>query len=223
MSEVLCANCFKVVPVTEIYISAGSYSIYRDVLLKSISKYKRLLNEAENELHELKNNGNGSDEAAIRRVNRLIKDLKEMLDGGRANPRAPGGNASIKYTIHDISHDGGLINLSTSGICVDIGKISQPLHKGDHVSLSFGGEEPFSVDGQVMWARKGNQAGIKFQNMDKLAIKRLHDYMLDRIPEIREKLNKRNALKTKVPQQLLPAPVRKSGHRGKKWLKRTGV
>lgn len=184
MKELTCPNCAWEMPVKEIYVSAGAYSIFRDALLKSLSRYRHLLSEAENELQELKDHGKEPTDKSTRALQQFIRNLKELLDGCRPSPRAPGGNALLKYTIHDVEHKGGLVNLSTSGICIAVGDKSALPRKGDRVSLFFGGADALSARGEVIWAGRNKHVGIKFVDLDESALNRLHNYILEKIPDV---------------------------------------
>jgi hypothetical protein len=123
------------VSITEVYISAGSYSIYREALLKSRSKYIRLLEEAKKELDELKNKKSAPYDKSADTVMSFIEDLKEMLDGARGSPRTHGGRTSVEYSIHDVTQQGGLVNISSSGVCIDVEEVSSLPQKGDKISV----------------------------------------------------------------------------------------
>jgi hypothetical protein len=185
IKETKCPSCEEVVPVTEVYISAGSYSIYREALLKSRPKYIRLLEEAEKELNELKNKKSMPYDKSADTVISFIEDLKEMLDGSRGSPRTPGGSTTVEYSVQEVTHQCGLVNISSSGICIDVGEVSTLPQKGEKICVQFLGEEPFRIEGMVMWAGKETQLGIRFLDMDESTIKHLHNYILGKIPELR--------------------------------------
>jgi hypothetical protein len=182
IKETQCPNCEGLVPVKEVYISAGAYSINRDALLKSIFKYKRLIAEAGKNLEELQKNKRGAYE--VKRVVKFIENLKELLDGCRDSPRAPGGRVMVECTFKDAACNSELVNISSTGACVDVGEVSFLPQKGDKVGLRFWGKDPFRVEGSVIWIGKENRIGTKFLNIDKLTIKHLHDYILEKIPEL---------------------------------------
>ncbi|MBI5587015.1 MAG: hypothetical protein HY889_01460 [Deltaproteobacteria bacterium] len=45
--EVECPNCSKKTPAKDVYVAAGPYMIFREVLIKNMPKYRRLILEAE--------------------------------------------------------------------------------------------------------------------------------------------------------------------------------
>jgi hypothetical protein len=166
IKETKCPGCKEVVPVTELYISAGPYAISREALLKSMSKYKRLVADAENELKDYQKRNTEPYDASLRTVKKFVENLKEMLDGGRVNPRSYGHRVLVECTIIDVAYNSELVNISAA-----------------KTSLRFWGEEPFCIEGMVTWVGRENNVGIKFLDMDESTIKQLHNYILEMVPE----------------------------------------
>jgi hypothetical protein len=73
IKETKCPGCKEVVPVTELYISAGPYAISREALLKSMSKYKRLVADAENELKDYQKRKTEPYDASLRTVKKFVE------------------------------------------------------------------------------------------------------------------------------------------------------
>lgn len=179
MDETQCPACTSRIIVKDIYISAGPFSIYRDVLLKNMFKYKRLLEEAEKELEELKQGcGLKPYDISAESIRAFATNLKEMLDGCRNSFRVSANDTYVECLFNHSRCRGRIMNISTTGTCVDTG-YSDPLHrKGDGVILDFGGHAPgFRVHGEVAWLGSGTQIGVRFLKMDASLKKTLLDYI----------------------------------------------
>jgi hypothetical protein len=140
--------------------------------------------EAERELDALAERQKGPQDVSIRTVRKFIENLKEMLDGCRNNPRTHLTTDVVKYIIDDITYQGKLINISTSGVCIKAAEDSSLPQKGDEVNVIFEEEkeeDPCRIEGEVIWIGKGNHFGIKFIDLDKSKKKCLQHYMLERI------------------------------------------
>lgn len=179
VEETACPNCGEDIPVKDVYVSAGPYTIYRDVLLKNMYKYKRLIMEAEKEISELqKKNGEKRYEVTAESIRLLLANFKEMLDGCRDSQRHNLGS-NISYTINKQTYQGKIVNLSLSGICIDAGKIASvsKLFNEIMIRLKYG-QEQVSLNGKIMWIGGGNKMGIKFLNIDENVREALKDYIL---------------------------------------------
>ena len=189
IKETQCPNCTKNVPVQDICISAGPYSIHRDVLLKNFFKYKQLLSEVEKELGEIEQYalGKGSSfNTSSKTVLEFLDSLKELLDGCRDNMRAKPGNTSIECLIGEASHSVKLVNISSTGLCIQLEDNGVFPEKGSKIKLAFseggGSDETFTVNGKVMWLNKKAQMGIKFRDLDDRTTGLLQEYILEIAP-----------------------------------------
>ncbi len=173
-----CPTCSADVPVEDVYISAGPFSIHRDVLKKNMFKYKRLLVEAEKELTDV-NDAVGkfkADPISTKSIGLFIENLKEMLSGCRESTRFFPEGLHIKFTGSKGTVDARLINISTTGICVDIGDQAGGYKKDDDVSVDLGGAGRGRLPGKVVWAGKG-PVGIRFQGMDEQTKSALFEFL----------------------------------------------
>ncbi len=186
MEHTSCPNCGSLVPVKEVYVIAGAYSIYRDVLLKNRFKYQKLLNEAERELNELMRAAKEAKpyEESARSISRFISDLKELLNGSRDKIRIPAGDTDVEFTVGDRSFKGSLVNISTTGVCIKAREGIEALDRGRSLILKFLGRkatELFKVKGEVVWAvKKNRQAGLRFVDLDKETQQHIKDYILEK-------------------------------------------
>ncbi|MBI1912404.1 MAG: PilZ domain-containing protein [Deltaproteobacteria bacterium] len=174
VEETTCPDCGSQIPVKDVYVSAGPFLIFRDILLKNMYKYKRLILEAEKEIEDLKKRGDGirTYDVSVNTMTNFLGNLKEMLDGCRNSTRHPLGERSVLYTINKQEYQGRLVNLSVTGACIDCGKISTLAKLWNDIELHFEGDgtEGFSIQGKTMWIGNGNLMGVKFvKNEDSTA------------------------------------------------------
>jgi len=177
-----CPNCKETFHVKDVCISAGPYSIYREVLLKNIHKYVRLLREARIELKDLEEQGKDSlpFKESAKTVNIFMERLKELLDGCRDKLRVPGGGAPVDYTIDDASFEGSLQNISVTGLCLKVESDEGKAARGRSINLSIKDpalDEPLSLNGQVVWDSNDGLLGVKFDDVDDAAKEALSAYM----------------------------------------------
>jgi hypothetical protein len=165
--EMTCPTCNITVPVQEVYVSAGSFSISRDVLKKHFFKYERLLKEAVRELDDLKKEGASKPyKISQDNINSFIDNLKEMLEGCREGFRIAPSEKHVNYFIKDSGYDGKLVNISMTGMCLNATDPSFTPAKGSDVSIEIkDGPHNFKVPGTVVWASKSGAMGVRFSDM----------------------------------------------------------
>lgn len=175
VEETVCPDCGKTLPVQEVFVSAGPYAIYRDVLVKNIHKYTRLLGEAKKELAEverLTGTGEGSrayDETA-KTVKKFIDNIEELLAGCRDGLRVTPENITVDYVFNDNTYSGRLVNVSTTGMCMNVGENAGIHRSGQTLNLSIkeeGGAAALDIVGEVVWMGEQGSMGVKFFDMDK--------------------------------------------------------
>jgi hypothetical protein len=183
MDEMACPSCGVEIPVEEVYISAGPYSISRDVLMKHFFKYRRLLSEAASELEELKKEGEGLKKYDITadNVSKFMKNLEELLAGCRSGFRISPGDKKVNYFINDSSHESRLINISMTGICIDAGEGATLPAVSDKITIELV-DDPHNikVNGVALRVAKSGIIGIQFAELDMDAKKSLLDYILEK-------------------------------------------
>lgn len=170
--EMLCPDCNKIFPVKDVLISAGPYSIYREVLLKNIQRYLRLLKEARIEISELE----GADENSLahmesaKTIKLFVKRLKELLDGCRDKLRVPGGSATVELSLNGETCKGKLVNISSTGVCIDLQVRSNVVSQGQSLSLRIidvSLQEPLELQGEVIWNTVKGRMGLRLIDIDK--------------------------------------------------------
>lgn len=169
--EITCPTCDVKVDVNELYISAGPYSISRDVLRKHFFKYKRLLTEAFKELEELKSESEGSKAYKVTEDNvaTFISNLKEMLEGCREGYRVFPENQQVGVTFDGKRYESQLGNVSITGICIKLAEGVPVPKKGVTVGVDIKGNGfDFALDGTVVWVRDTNVLGLRFVDSDKV-------------------------------------------------------
>ena len=179
--EMQCPSCSATVEVSDLYISAGPFSIHRDVLRKNMFKYTRLLMEAEKELTDVKDAVGKfkADAISTKSIAMFIENLKEMLSGCRDSTRFSAQGLSIRFIGPKGSVEAKLINISTTGTCVDIGESAAGYRKGDEVAVELGGAGRGRLPGKVVWAGKG-PVGIRFNEMDEATRQGLFEFLRDK-------------------------------------------
>lgn len=181
-AELLCPNCGEQIPANDVFVSAGPYTIHRDVLIKNIYKYKRLIHEAEKEVAELQKHGRDASkyDVSIDTIGMLIVNLKEMLDGCRENLRHRLENATASLTIDGKTHHAKVANLSLTGICLEATRLSDSamLWKEVEVHLETGAGRGSKLGGKVMWIGGGSLLGIQFLETDSHKKEFLKDYIM---------------------------------------------
>ena len=183
MDEMTCPSCGVQIPVEEVYISAGPYSISRDVLMKHFFKYRRLLTEASTELEELKKEGEGLKKYDITadNVSKFMKNLEELLAGCRSGFRISPGDKKVNYFIDDSSHESKLINISMTGICINAGEGAALPAVSDKITIELVDDSHnIKVQGVALRVAKSGIIGIQFAELDMDAKKSLLDYILEK-------------------------------------------
>lgn len=184
--ETRCPGCGAVIPVKDVYIAAGPFMIYREVLLKNMHKYKRLLAEAEKEMTELKDKGHGQKtyDVSANSVKMFITNLKELLDGCRGKVRHQlMEECPVEYSIHGQTLQGKIVNISLSGVCIDMGSGAPHARPGDRVSVSFKADDKtghFSIEGEIAWIGKGNQIGVRFSDIPEKSQELIQEYIIEK-------------------------------------------
>ena len=179
--QMQCPSCSATVEVSDLYISAGPFSIHRDVLRKNMFKYTRLLMEAEKELTDVKDAVGKfkADAISTKSIAMFIENLKAMLSGCRDSTRFSAQGLSIRFIGPKGSVEAKLINISTTGTCVDIGESAAGYRKGDEVAVELGGAGRGRLPGKVVWAGKG-PVGIRFNEMDEATRQGLFEFLRDK-------------------------------------------
>ncbi|MEE9543276.1 MAG: PilZ domain-containing protein [Thermodesulfobacteriota bacterium] len=183
MEEMTCPSCGVEIPVEEVYISAGPYSISRDVLMKHFFKYRRLLTEAASELEELKKEGEGlkTYDITAENVTKFMKNLEELLAGCRSGFRISPGDKKVNYFVDGASYDSKLINISMTGICIDGGEGATLPGINDEITIELvDNSYSIKVEGIVVRVDRSGTMGIQFAELGADTKKALLDYVLEK-------------------------------------------
>lgn len=183
-----CPTCGAEVPVRDVFITAGPYSIYRDALQKHVFKYQRLLAEAEKEIEDLQKEGKGarSYDVSTDSIKTFITHLKEMLEGCRNGFRVNAEDINVNCYFRNSGFKGKIINISSTGACIDtLGSVHVPL-KGEAVTVEIS-QHPSSAGlklfGELVWSGKGAQIGVRFVKMDSSLREALLGFIKERLPD----------------------------------------
>ena len=166
LGKVECPTCVEAIPVKDVYLSAGQFLICRDLLRKSIHKYKRIVEEAEQEVAELeKNGGLRAYSVTAGSINGFIKKLKEMLDGCRGQMRHRLADEYAEYMLGQRRNKAKVVNISSSGVCLECREVLGLETLWSDISLTFKPRRSQSIlaaRGKVMWIGKKGRMGVKF-------------------------------------------------------------
>lgn len=176
VDSVVCKNCKTDVPVGDVYVTAKGYTMLRKDLVMRMHRYEKLLNEAENEV-SLMMEGEKTCDETVQSIDRFIGTLKEMLEAARNNFRMYQQQLPVNLKVNDKTISGIMINMSTTGACVEPedGSKLPKLHEKIELIFSLDGiEEAFEIKGKVCWIKKKTSKsefntgiGIQFKELDK--------------------------------------------------------
>ncbi len=165
INETTCPRCSGVIPLKDVYVSAGPYTIHRDVLIKNMYRYKKLLAEAEKEFDEVGGRKDARDrDVTARSVKLFITHMKEMLSGCRGSTRHPlSEEISAELKINNRTFSGQVVNISVSGLCLDAsGSPALDLTDELEITLSCGDDNKITVAGRVAWSDRQGYLGVRF-------------------------------------------------------------
>ncbi|MFQ5480382.1 MAG: PilZ domain-containing protein [Thermodesulfobacteriota bacterium] len=172
--EMRCSVCGEDFPVKDIYIVAWPYTIYREVALKNVDKYMRLLRETKADVAVMEKLGKDSMpyRESAKSLNQFIEMLTELLDGCSGNLRVPGGATTVEFYAENTPIIGSVKNISSTGICITLPKKFPQLGPGRIIKLSLKDRalsEPLSLKAWVVWSTLKGITGLKFVGIDNAA------------------------------------------------------
>lgn len=169
LDETKCPSCGEVIPVKDVYVSAGPYSIHRDILLGHLFKYKRLLKEAYKELEELNKKGEGLKSYGIsaKTVELFVNNLREMLEGCRNGFRVDAEGTGAEFSAGGDAKGASLVNISISGACLKAEDPGSAPGKGADIKVRLPEEDgALEVEGYVVWTAGDGVFGTRFASLD---------------------------------------------------------
>ncbi len=180
--EMLCTVCGETFPVKDIYIVAWPYTIYREVALKGVDKYMRLLKDTKAEVKEMEILGKDSMpyRESAKSLNQFIEMLTELLDGCSGNLRVPGGATTVEFYIEKTPLTGSIRNISSTGICIAIPKKFPQIGPGRIIKLCLKDRvlsEPLSLKAWVVWSTVKGVTGLKFVGLENATRKALSKFI----------------------------------------------
>jgi len=189
MENTKCPTCETEFQIKEVFVSAGAYSIYRDVLLKSIFKYKRLIAEAQKEVEDLERAGKDKlgYKDTIDSIKLFINNLQEMLNGARSGFRVAPKSGAVLCELGARMIEGRLVNISSTGACVNMSAYNNDFNKGEVIALQLVVGEPspgISMKGEVMWTSPKNGIGVRFINLNAEAKALIVDYIQEKDKDV---------------------------------------
>jgi len=187
ITETECPDCGSTFSINDLYVSTGPFSVYRDALLKNLHKYTQLLKSAREERDEFKSRAKGdkSDTESIATLENFVSGLEELLSGCRSRLRVPVKNTVVKYSTDTIPRQGTLVNISSTGICIEASEEISKLHNGSFVILiidNMNTVDTIYLHGEVVWTgaeKNGNRMGIRFINSEPEVEERIRSFITE--------------------------------------------
>jgi len=180
--EIECPNCETLFTSKDVLVAAGPYSVYRDVLIRNMHKYVRLLRDATAEIRELEELGKDSlpyrESANTIRI--FVENLRELLGDCRDKLRVSGGKATVDYSVGEKTYRGVLKNISSTGICISVAGENERLVPGKIIRLKIQDEglgEPLCLKGWVVWHTEKGISGLKFVGLEDSVKESLHTFI----------------------------------------------
>lgn len=182
--EIKCSNCSEPIPVKDVHVSAGPFMIYREALTGNLTKYKRLLAEAEAEINDLKKKdaATGAYGVSIKSLGLFITNLKELLEGCRFDPRHPlNQSIELDFVLNGRACKGALVNLSVTGACIDTKDSAEQARLRCEISVRLADKDKeFLIPGKIMWVGSAGLVGVKFTSVDDEAQEFLKAFIIDK-------------------------------------------
>lgn len=181
-SEIECAECKETFQVKDVYIYAWPYTIYREVALKNVDKYIRLLRETKADVALMEELGKDSMpyRESAKSLNQFADMLTELLDGCRSEPRVPCGDTTVEYYIGDAVYTGNIRNISSTGICISISGKSNRIGPGRIIKMNINDNalsETLCLKGWVIWSTEKGITGLKFVGLEETSRAALQDFI----------------------------------------------
>ena len=124
-----CEHCGKRVTVKDVMVFAKGFTFHRDDLAKRLFRYKTLINEVLQERTLLEQNNRASEESK-KSLDQFLVALREVMDGARTSLRLDFTEPfPILLESSQGRHMGTLVNLSTTGACINTSSAPSSLYK----------------------------------------------------------------------------------------------
>lgn len=169
--EVLCPACGRTYPLKDLYITAGPYLLYRDVIMPRTQLCVDLLRRVHSECEVMEREGGSSlahrETAKTMRVFASI--LREVLEGCREAPRAPGGRTELECSLDGRGFQARLMNISSTGLCLSQEGSPERFGRGRIINLVLRDrslEAPLSLKGWVVWSTEKGITGMRFVGLN---------------------------------------------------------
>ncbi len=184
LKETSCPDCGSRFPVDGLYVTAGPFSIHRKSLLEKEHKYTELLKKTKTELTKYKypKNGKLADALSVATLDLFVSGLEELMAGCRDKFRVTVKEKVISYSTDSLPQQGRLINISTSGVCIESTSKAGELQKGTFVILIIDNIDTIGtiyLHGEVVWTTDKDRIGIRFINNEPETRERVKKYMLE--------------------------------------------
>lgn len=187
IDNITCEHCHETVPVQEVMVFAKGFTFHRNDLAKRLFRYKSLINEVIQERELLENNVKASPESK-KSLDQFLEALKEVMAGARNSLRLEfSEHIPVEFLVNQRAHKGILLNLSTSGACIETSETATIPNKKSQITLQFSLPDRnhlFSLNGIVVWTNKSDKKnhqvygiGIEFRHLDEAVLQILWEFI----------------------------------------------
>ena len=185
-----CDQCQKIVTVGDVFVATGGFTVHREDLRKRISRYERLLKEAEEERSIMASDDTVSSETN-QSFDQFCLAIRELLVGARSHFRLK-MTCDLYVQISADNHESKakLIDISTEGASLEFEMFANLLRSKSSITLQITlpeSQEPISALAKVAWVRRMTREsagdhyriGVKFVDLDEKARTRIWSFITD--------------------------------------------
>ena len=186
-TRIICEHCHKSVPVQDVMVFAKGFTFHRNDLAKRLFRYKSLINEVVQERKLLEKSPAASQESK-KSLDQFLEALKEVMAGARNSLRLDFSEPfPVRFTMDQQLHQGSLINLSTSGACLEVDSMASLPVKKTSITLQFslpGSSSMTTLNGVVVWTNRTEDSkkqvfgiGVEFKQLDEGVMQTLWEFI----------------------------------------------
>ena len=193
VSTIECAQCKENLPVKDVIISTPHFTINREDFFNQAKRYKRLLEEVENEQILLADD-KGVSIKRVKDLEQFHSSLCELLDGARDNYRIElPTNFYVEVSDQNSILRGKLLNLCAEGCSIELLMLDTlpRIHSVLRIEFFFPAlTDIISTNAKVVWANEPSKKngikraiiGISFLDMGEATRQCIWNYIIDNAP-----------------------------------------
>ena len=193
VSTIECDHCKENIEIKDVFITTPHFTINREDFFKQTKRYKRILEDVENELLSLAND-KGATPKRIKDLEQFHLSLHELLDGARGSYRLEiPTNFYVEVSDQNGILRGRLLNLSADGCSIELLMLDTLPRINTVLRIEFFFPEltDFLVTrSRVVWANEPLEnnglkraiIGTSFLDMGEAARQSILDYIINNAP-----------------------------------------